>query len=91
VKNSGFGLIVLTAFFLASNVVAAPEEIEHKIPPGYRPEEARDEQGIWMELLEYETMLQKSPLLVKDVQLNIYSIVPTFDSISYAIPDSMHR
>jgi predicted Zn-dependent protease len=72
VKNSGFGLIVLTAFFLASNVVAAPEEIEHKIPPGYRPEEARDEQGIWMELLEYETMLQKSPLLVKDVQLNIY-------------------
>ncbi len=58
--------------FVAATIVAAPKEIEHKIPPGYRPEEARDEQGIWMELLEYETMLQKSPLLVRDADLNIY-------------------
>ena len=58
--------------FVAATIVAAPKEIEHKIPPGYQPEEARDEQGIWMELLEYETMLQKSPLLVRDADLNIY-------------------
>ncbi len=65
-------LIALISLFVVATVVAAPEEIEHKIPPGYQPEEARDEQGIWMEMLEYETMLQKSPLLVRDVDLNIY-------------------
>ena len=65
-------LIVLISLFVVAAVVAAPNEIEHKIPPGYQPEEARDEQGIWMELLEYETMLQKSPLLVRDVEMNIY-------------------
>ena len=65
-------LIALISLFVVATVVAAPEEIEHKIPPGYQPEEARDEQGIWMELLEYETTLQKSPLLVRDVEMNIY-------------------
>lgn len=65
-------LIVLISLFSAATIVAAPNEIEHKIPPGYQPEEAQDEQGIWMELLEYETMLQKSPLLVRDVEMNIY-------------------
>ncbi len=71
-KNSASIIIVLITVLSASNVFAATEEIEHKIPPGYQPEEAQDEQGIWMELLEYETKLQKSPLLVKDVDLNIY-------------------
>jgi Zn-dependent protease with chaperone function len=65
-------LIALISLFVATTLVAAQQDIEHKIPPGYQPEEARDEQGIWMELLEYETMLQKSPLLVRDVDLNIY-------------------
>ncbi len=65
-------LIALISLFVVATVVAAPKEIEHKIPPGYQPEEARDEQGIWMEMLEYETMLQKSPLLVRDADLNIY-------------------
>ncbi len=63
---------MLISLVVPATIVAAPEEIEHKIQPGYQPEEARDEQGIWMELLEYETMLQKSPLLVRDVELNIY-------------------
>ncbi len=65
-------LVALSSLVVPATIVAAPEEIEHKIPPGYQPEEARDEQGIWMELMEYETMLQKSPLLVRDVELNIY-------------------
>ncbi len=65
-------LVALSLLVVPTTIVAASEEIEHKIPPGYQPEEARDEQGIWMELLEYETMLQKSPLLVRDVELNIY-------------------
>lgn len=65
-------LIALISLFVATAHVAAQQEIEHKIPPGYQPEEARDEQGIWMEMLEYETMLQKSPLLIRDDDLNIY-------------------
>ena len=71
-KDPASIIIVLATVLLTGNVFAEPEELEHKIPPGYEPEEARDEQGIWMELLEYETKLQKSPLLVTDVELNIY-------------------
>ena len=67
-------LIALISLFVATTHVAAQEEIEHKIPPGYQPEEARDEQGIWMGMLEYEAMLKKSPLLVRDADLNIYLI-----------------
>ncbi len=66
------GLVALLSLFVTGTVTAAPETIEHKIPPGYEPQEARDEQGIWMELVEYETMLQKSPLLVTDPDINIY-------------------
>jgi predicted Zn-dependent protease len=65
-------LIALASLVVTANIVAATEEIDHRIPPGYKPAEARDEKGIWMELLQYETMLQKSPLLVRDDELNIY-------------------
>ena len=63
------GLFFLIALAIAE---AADEQIEHSIPPGYQPEEARDEQGIWMETLEYEAVLQRSPLLVRDDDLNDY-------------------
>jgi len=51
---------------------AEPGDIEHKIPPGYQPSEARDEQGIWMELKELELELNQSALIVKDPELNNY-------------------
>ena len=47
-------------------------DIEHKIPPGYEPSEAKDEQGIWMELREVELQLNKSALLVRDPEINNY-------------------
>jgi predicted Zn-dependent protease len=80
-------LIALTSMVVATTHVAAQEEIEHKIPPGYQPEEARDEKGIWMEMLEYETMLQKSPLLVRDVDLNIYLRTVTCEVAGDYCPD----
>ena len=63
------------------------EEIEHKIPPGYEPEVARDEKGIWMEMLEYEKMLKKSPLLIRDVDLNIYLRTVTCEVAGDYCPD----
>lgn len=50
----------------------AGQEIEPKIPPGYKPEQAADEQGLWMEIERYELNLNKSALLVKDAELNNY-------------------
>jgi hypothetical protein len=55
--------------------IAAPahaQEIDHRIPPGYEPEEARDEQGLWMEIEDYELALNKSALLVRDPEINNY-------------------
>ncbi|MDH4313410.1 MAG: M48 family metalloprotease [Gammaproteobacteria bacterium] len=48
------------------------QDIDHKIPPGYQPEEARDEQGLWMEIEDYELALNKSALLVRDPEINNY-------------------
>lgn len=63
--------LVLLALASAT-AAAAPGDIEHKIPPGYEPTEARDERGLWMELQELETQLNKSALLVRDPELNNY-------------------
>jgi predicted Zn-dependent protease len=66
---------VLTAAVLLVAAVpswANDEEIEHLIPPGYMPEKASDEQGLWMEFEEFETAVNKSALLVKDPALNNY-------------------
>ena len=63
----------LALLMLASQAgFAAPEELGHLIPPGYRPEEARDEQGLWLEIEELERQLNKSALLVRDAGLNNY-------------------
>ena len=50
----------------------AQHDVDHKIPPGYVPEQGPDERGIWMEIEEYEKAIQKSALLVKDPELNNY-------------------
>lgn len=64
-------LCAVTAFACFANL-AASQDIDHKIPPGYEPEEARDEQGLWMEIEDYERALNKSALLVRDPELNNY-------------------
>jgi predicted Zn-dependent protease len=48
------------------------EKIDHLIPPGYQPEEAEDEQGLWMEFEEMEAQLNKSALLITDPELVNY-------------------
>ena len=49
-----------------------PEELQPTVPPGYVPEDAKDEQGIWYEMREFEAALQRSPMLLRDVELNEY-------------------
>jgi Zn-dependent protease with chaperone function len=56
----------------AAFAVPTPEELQPTVPPGYVPEDARDEQGIWYEMGEFEAALQRSPLLLRDVALNEY-------------------
>src|SRR5512137_192826 len=63
---------VLASPMPAAAAAAAVDAPEPKIPPGYRPEIARDERGLWMEMREYEAALAKSPLLVRDPALNDY-------------------
>lgn len=72
-------MIRLSPALLAVAVVAllappayAQFDVDHKIPPGYVPEHGPDEQGIWMEIEEYEKAIQQSALLVKDPELNNY-------------------
>ena len=63
---------VLSVVVAVTGPTATGEELGHLIPPGYEPEEARDEQGLWMELQEMERSLNKSAMLVKDADLNNY-------------------
>lgn len=63
---------ILIALFVAGTSLAQIADIEHKIPPGYTPTEARDEQGLWQELKEMEVELNQSALLVRDPELNNY-------------------
>jgi predicted Zn-dependent protease len=50
----------------------AQDVLDHLIEPGYRPEEAQDEQGLWMEFEEMERELNKSALLIRDAELRNY-------------------
>jgi beta-barrel assembly-enhancing protease len=61
----GLGLV-------AGPASAAPTAPEPKLPPGYKPEIQRDERGLWMEMEEFERAIQRSPLLVRDAELNAY-------------------
>lgn len=53
---------------------AAPQAVPTPaIPPGYVPElRSKDEQGLWLQMGDYERELQRSPLLVRDEDLNAY-------------------
>jgi predicted Zn-dependent protease len=69
-----FANLLLLAALLAppAAVAAAQDDIDHLIPPGYQPEDAQDEQGLWMEFEEMEKQLNRSALLVHDAELNNY-------------------
>src|SRR6056300_1620417 len=57
-----------------SSVFGAGIDIEPEIRPGYTPQpKSRDEQGLWIEMNDYEASLKKSPLLIRDKQLNDYA------------------
>ena len=47
---------ILAALF--ATPVVAQHDVDHKIPPGYVPEQGPDEKGIWMEIEEYEKAIQ---------------------------------
>ena len=65
-------LPLLVVALLVTPLFADGDELTHRIPPGYQPEEADDEKGLWNEMKEYERSLSKSPLLVHDSEINIY-------------------
>ena len=64
--------LVIVLLSYSSTALAVDEPLDHTIPPGYVPAEARDEQGLWMEIEEYERSLNKSALLVRDPYINNY-------------------
>lgn len=64
--------LVFSAVLIGGPAIAADDVLDHQIPPGYQPEEARDERGLWMEFEEMELTLNKSALLVRDPDINDY-------------------
>jgi tetratricopeptide (TPR) repeat protein len=65
--------VVLLATLVFGSISASPDtQITHKIPPGYVPEEARDEQGLWLEMEEFERRLNKSALLIRNPEITNY-------------------
>ncbi len=62
------GLVAL----LCASLAIGQEYVDHKIPPGYEPEQGPDEKGLWMEVDEYEKAIQHSALLVTDPEINNY-------------------
>ncbi len=66
-----FGMLAVVAVAALAGD-AAFEVPEHAIPPGYKPEVARDERGIWRELEDFEKELERSPLRITDPALNDY-------------------
>lgn len=73
--NAGRLLALVATALLAPPAfadVSPVEAIEHKIPPGYAPQQEADEKGLWMEVEEYEKTVQRSGLLVDDPDINNY-------------------
>ena len=47
-------------------------DIEPKIPPGYTPQRGEDEQGLWLEVDDYEKRVRASALVIREPELNEY-------------------
>lgn len=69
-----FSLFLLTfVLSFSSDLVSATErDLKPRIAPGYQPVDPLTEKGLWMELDEYETAIQRSALLVRDQPVNDY-------------------
>ena len=65
-------LLLLATAPVAVPAFADDEELDHRIPPGYKPAEADDEKGLWNEMEEMERELSKSPLLIRDAEMRSY-------------------
>jgi predicted Zn-dependent protease len=72
VRRIATTLVALVLLLPAASLLADEEKIDHLIPPGYTPEEAADEKGLWMEFEEMEQSLNKSALLIRDPELVNY-------------------
>lgn len=69
-REVSIALFCLVGLFATD--IGAVERIEPKIPPGYEPTLNQDEQGMWMEMEEFEAQLRGSPLVVRDPGVNEY-------------------
>lgn len=56
----------------AASLSVAQDDPDHRIPPGYEPELGPDEDGIWLEIEEYEKAIRRSALLVENPDINNY-------------------
>ncbi len=66
--------IALAVFLSVGTVALAalPTVPEPAIPPGYKPVPGKDEQGLWLQMEDFEQQLRHSPLLVRDPDINDY-------------------
>ena len=69
---TGRHLTIVVLLALSGGLAAEPVDVEPKIPPGYTPQKGGDEQGLWMEVDDYEKAVKLSALLVDDADLNNY-------------------
>jgi len=65
-------MLLIGAAASGGSAAPSPTAPPPSIPPGYRPVIEKDERGVWMEMQEYEAALGRSPLLVRDPELNDY-------------------
>ena len=63
---------VMLVSLLSSMLLAQSTDIEPKIPPGYVPDKGEDEQGLWLEVDDYEKSVRTSALIMHDPELNQY-------------------
>jgi predicted Zn-dependent protease len=66
------GLVLCSLLGFAQLVGAAKPPLQPLIAPGYLPSPEADEQGLWLELEDYEQAIQRSALRVRDKDLNAY-------------------
>jgi len=57
---------------ISTSLLSAEQADGLRIEPGYSPDQAKDEQGVWLELEEYERAIQRSALLIDDPGINAY-------------------
>lgn len=60
------------ALLAALLLAALPARAEGPPPPGYAPEQASDEAGLWMRVDKLENDIRTAPNLVRDEKLNAY-------------------